>query len=105
MACQIAFFFETRVTKSRRARNILSTDGASRRAMATRATDRFIEHLRRIVLFGHDSPLPDYDLLGRFIREREAAFEALMRRHGSMVYNMMLNTACGEKSIEGSENT
>jgi RNA polymerase sigma factor (sigma-70 family) len=57
--------------------------------MATRTTDRFIEQLRRTVLFGQASPLPDSDLLGRFVQRRdEAAFEALVRRHGPMVFGV-----------------
>jgi RNA polymerase sigma factor (sigma-70 family) len=57
--------------------------------MATCANERFIEHLRRVVLFGHDQAVADRDLLARFVQRRdEAAFEALVRRHGPMVFGV-----------------
>jgi RNA polymerase sigma factor (sigma-70 family) len=41
--------------------------------------------------FGSDLSLPDADLLGRFVHRRdEAAFEALVRRHGPMVFGVCL---------------
>src|SRR5258708_5945540 len=57
--------------------------------MATKATDKFIEQLRRIVLFGGGPGLTDANLLRRFAEERDnAAFEAIMRRHGPMVWGV-----------------
>ena len=57
--------------------------------MATPANDRFIEHLRQVVLYGHDSPLSDGDLLGRFGQERdEGSFAVLVRRHAHMVFGV-----------------
>ncbi len=45
-----------------------------------------LEHIRKLVSAETDSPLPDRDLLERFIRDRdEAAFAALVQRHGPMV--------------------
>jgi RNA polymerase sigma factor (sigma-70 family) len=57
--------------------------------MATRTDDRLIEHIRRLVLSGRDLTISDGDLLGRFVRWRDdAAFEALVRRHGPMVFGV-----------------
>lgn len=51
--------------------------------MATEA-ERIIEHLRRLTL--HDAGIGDGRLLERFtLHKDEAAFEALVRRHGPMV--------------------
>src|SRR6476620_10017757 len=57
--------------------------------MATHATDKFIEQLRRAVLCGGDLSVPDARLLGRYTEQRdEAAFAALVRRHGPMVWGV-----------------
>src|SRR5436189_4265032 len=51
--------------------------------MATEA-ERIIEHLRRLTL--HDAGIGDGRLLERFtLHKDEAAFEAVVRRHGPMV--------------------
>ncbi len=53
--------------------------------MRPRATDWLIQHLSRGAL-GLDGDVTDGQLLGRFLARRdEAAFEALLRRHGPMV--------------------
>lgn len=57
--------------------------------MATYATDRFIEQLRRVVLFGGGQSLTDASLLRRFAEDRDhTAFEAIVRRHGPMVWGV-----------------
>jgi DNA-directed RNA polymerase specialized sigma24 family protein len=54
--------------------------------MATERMECVIRHLRRVVLFRDRTGLSDGELLERFVAEREeAAFEALVRRHGPMV--------------------
>jgi DNA-directed RNA polymerase specialized sigma24 family protein len=48
-----------------------------------------IRHLRRAVLLQEGGGLTDGQLLAAFIsRQDEAAFEALVRRHGPMVWNV-----------------
>jgi RNA polymerase sigma factor (sigma-70 family) len=45
-----------------------------------------LRHLRRLAAPPGADPVPDADLLGRFVRQRdEAAFAALVARHGAMV--------------------
>lgn len=54
--------------------------------MATSPPVRMIQHLRRAVLRRELAALSDGQLLGHYIEHRdEAAFEALVRRHGPMV--------------------
>jgi hypothetical protein len=54
--------------------------------MPTRQLDRFVHHLRRSLLLKDGGGMTDGKLLGQFIERRdEAAFEALVRRHGPMV--------------------
>lgn len=56
--------------------------------MATNPTSRMIQHLRRVLLQG-DAGLTDEQLLGSFIEGREeAAFAALVKRHGRLVWNV-----------------
>jgi len=46
-----------------------------------------MSHLRQTALRQAAVALPDGDLLESYVRRRdEAAFEALVRRHGPMVY-------------------
>src|SRR5262245_5857577 len=62
----------------------LSDNGA--RAMATGQLTRAIRQLRRAALLPDGGGLSDGELLGTFLERRdEAAFEALVRRHGPMV--------------------
>src|SRR5262245_49457820 len=54
--------------------------------MATGELRAGLEHLRRVLLASGGSGLTDGELMGRFVASRdEAAFEALVHRHGSMV--------------------
>src|SRR5262245_25304327 len=56
------------------------------RFMATGETVSVLAELRRVVLRSETAALGDGALLERFVRRRdEAAFEALVRRHGPMV--------------------
>lgn len=54
--------------------------------MQRRQIDRVVEHLRHIALACDGAAPTDVQLLERFLaRREEAAFEAIVRRHGSMV--------------------
>src|SRR5262249_1053961 len=55
--------------------------------MATVQTNSFIRHLRRVVLLQDGGGMTDGQLLECFLAQREeAAFAALMHRHGPMVF-------------------
>src|SRR5436309_686368 len=57
--------------------------------MTTRRINRAIECLRRVVRAEERNGLTDGQLLTRFIQSRdEVAFEALVRRHGPMVFGV-----------------
>src|SRR3954469_23670351 len=57
--------------------------------MATSQLNESIQHLRRIVLLRDGAGLTDGQLLGCFIEHRDdAAFAALVRRHGPMVWGV-----------------
>src|SRR6201987_4262709 len=57
--------------------------------MATAQMDTVIRHLRRAVLRQDGASWTDGQLLASFIDQKdEAAFEALVRRHGSMVFGV-----------------
>jgi RNA polymerase sigma factor (sigma-70 family) len=72
------------------------TDGASRRGgdMEAGALNRVLDRLRQTVLAQEGANLPDEQLLERFIDRRdEAAFAALLRRHGPMVLSVCRRVA------------
>ncbi len=51
--------------------------------------DKVVQFLRQVVDRQDMASIPDGELLGRYVRERdEAAFEALVRRYGSMVFGI-----------------
>ncbi len=57
--------------------------------MASTRTSTFIQHLRRVALLGDGAGLTDGQLLSYFIeRQDDAAFAALVRRHGPMVWGV-----------------
>src|SRR5205823_4490673 len=59
------------------------------RDMATNPMSKVIQHLRRAVLLREGVGLTDGQLLGCFIgRREEAAFAALVERHGPMVWGV-----------------
>jgi len=62
----------------------------AQRDMTKGGLPAILRHLRRTVpLEGGDPSASDADLLGRFIHSRDGiAFEALVRRHASMVWNV-----------------
>jgi hypothetical protein len=54
--------------------------------MSAGATNQVLRHLRRAALWQDGAGLTDGELLECFLARRdEAAFEALLRRHGPMV--------------------
>src|SRR6266496_3186614 len=57
--------------------------------MATNQVSEVIQHLRRTVLLRDAAGLTDGQLLGCFIeRQDEAAFAALVERHGPLVWGI-----------------
>jgi hypothetical protein len=59
--------------------------------MQTSSIGAVIQHLRQTMRFEDEVGLTDAQLLERFIAHRdEAAFAALVRRHGSMVMGVCL---------------
>lgn len=57
--------------------------------MATSSMNRIVRHLRRAALLGDGAGLTDGQLLTCFIEHRdEVAFEALLQRHGPMVWGV-----------------
>jgi RNA polymerase sigma factor (sigma-70 family) len=59
--------------------------------MARGQLDRMMQHLRQVVRPPTSDGLSDAQLLEHFVRRRdEAAFEALVWRHGAMVLNLCL---------------
>ena len=57
--------------------------------MASRQTDTLIQHLRRVALLGNGAGLTDSQLLSSFLQQQDdAAFAALVRRHGPMVWGV-----------------
>jgi RNA polymerase sigma factor (sigma-70 family) len=57
--------------------------------MATSQTSEVIQYLRRAVLLCEGAALTDGQLLGSFVEQRDdAAFAALVRRHGPMVWGV-----------------
>src|SRR5438270_9350546 len=57
--------------------------------MASNRMNEVIEHLRRTALLSEGHDLTDAQLLQRFVSLREsAALEALVRRHGPMVWGV-----------------
>jgi RNA polymerase sigma factor (sigma-70 family) len=58
-------------------------------AMPVGQLSKVLQHLRQVIDRQDTAAIPDGDLLRRYVQERdEAAFEALVRRHGSMVFGI-----------------
>src|SRR5690349_10653187 len=56
--------------------------------MGTKQTSQLIQHLSRVLL-SDEAGLSDGQLLGYFLERRdEAAFAALVKRHGPLVWNV-----------------
>src|SRR5262249_17153238 len=70
--------------------------------MTTAQTDTVIRHLRRAVLRQDGAGRTDGQLLASFIDQHdEAAFEALIRRHGPMVFGVCRRVVCNHHDAEG----
>ena len=69
--------------------------------MATKTLATFLEHLRRTMLYHEDEGITDGALLECFIGQRdEAAFAALLRRHGPMVLGICRRVLHNEADVE-----
>ena len=69
--------------------------------MATKTLATFLEHLRRTMLYHEDGGMTDGKLLECFIGQRdEAAFAALVRRHGPMVLGICRRVLHNEADAE-----
>jgi RNA polymerase sigma factor (sigma-70 family) len=75
---------------TRRGRPLQCTGrGPEAGAMASRKFDPLLNHLRRIVHPPDEADRSDGELLGEFINARDPlAFQALVRRHGPMVFSV-----------------
>jgi DNA-directed RNA polymerase specialized sigma24 family protein len=68
--------------------------------MARRAGDPILEHIRSLAAH-RDSSACDAELLRQYVWDREeAAFEALLRRHGPMVLRVARRIAGNETDAE-----
>jgi RNA polymerase sigma factor (sigma-70 family) len=69
--------------------------------MPTSRMSEEMQHLRQTVLQRDGAGLSDGDLLGRFLSDREeAAFAALVRRHGPMVWGVCRRILTGHQDAE-----
>jgi RNA polymerase sigma factor (sigma-70 family) len=69
--------------------------------MPTNAGNRVIQHLRRVALQQDAASFSDGELLEQYVAWRdEAAFEALLRRHGPMVLAVCRRVLCNEADAE-----
>src|ERR1019366_565713 len=69
--------------------------------MPTRWMSTVIQHLRKTIGLQDEAGLTDAQLLERFIAHRdEAAFAALVRRHGSMVMGVCLRAVRNYQDAE-----
>jgi hypothetical protein len=66
-----------------------SKDQGQEYAMTTKLPRIVIDHLCQVVCRHHAAGLSDGELLQRFVNHRdEAAFEVLVRRHATVVWNV-----------------
>src|SRR5438128_7489667 len=69
--------------------------------MATRHVNEVLQHLRSTLVQREGEDLTDGQLLERFVRRREeAALEALVRRHGPMVWGVCRRVLGNEHDAE-----
>jgi RNA polymerase sigma factor (sigma-70 family) len=69
--------------------------------MATRQLNEFMRHLRRVLDRQDASGIADGELVRRYVERRdEAAFEALLRRHGPMVFGVCRRVLHNEHDAE-----
>jgi RNA polymerase sigma factor (sigma-70 family) len=69
--------------------------------VTTRPFDGILDHLRRAAMRQDRAGTTDAELLGRYARTRdEAAFEALVRRHGPMVLGVCRRVLANEADAE-----
>src|SRR4051794_7742921 len=71
------------------------------RLMANPRTNGIQQLIRRVIKDSEMTNCPDQGLLQQFLRERdEAAFEALLRRHGPMVLEVCRGMLANETDAE-----
>src|SRR5205809_5156007 len=62
--------------------------GVTRCSMIAQQSGALLDHIRRLAGGGDLDPLTDQELLRRYSAGDEAAFSALVRRHGPMVWHV-----------------
>src|SRR5438067_766502 len=62
--------------------------GVTRCSMSAQQAGALLDHIRRLAGGGDLDPLTDQELLSRYAAGDEAAFAALVRRHGPMVWHV-----------------
>jgi RNA polymerase sigma factor (sigma-70 family) len=69
--------------------------------MSTAQVGTVLRYIRKLATGRKDSELPDHELLERFaVHQDEAAFTALLRRHGPMVLNVCRSVLHGAHDAE-----
>src|SRR5262249_28321127 len=85
----------------RRGSTVAESCHAGTDAMGTHALNGLVRHLRRAVIPTDGPGSLDGELLGRYVARRdEAAFEALLRRHGPMVLGVCRRVLRSEADAE-----
>jgi RNA polymerase sigma factor (sigma-70 family) len=63
--------------------------------------NQVLQHLRRAALLGHEAGVTDGQLLERFLKQQDdAALEALVSRHGAMVWGVCRRILCNHHDAE-----
>src|SRR5262245_25045214 len=69
--------------------------------MSRGTSSSLVSYIRRIAFTGHQEGSDDRELVRRFVADRdEAAFEALLRRHGPMVLGVCQRLLANPSDVE-----